>query len=115
MSKLGEFSERVLDLAGQAGDGLQGVGDKAGKLLQTSAAIGVARVGAKTATQFVRRNPAVAIAVGVGLGLLAVAAVYRHHKRRQLEAPIEGEARRITPARAPARRIARKKVIASEE
>lgn len=98
MSKLGELSERALDLVEQAGGKLKLGGDAAGKLLQTGAALGVVRTGAKAATGFVRRNPVVAVAAGVGVGLLAFAA-YRRRKRAQMEGSTEGPHRRIDPRR----------------
>ena len=98
MSKLGELSERALDLVEQAGGKLKLGGDAAGKLLQTGAALGVVRTGAKVATGFVRRNPVVAVAAGVGIGLLAFAA-YRRRKRAQMLGSTEGPHRRIDPRR----------------
>jgi len=94
MSRLGELSDRALDLVEQAGEKLKLGGDAAGKLLQTGAAVGVMRSGAKVATGFVRRNPVVAVAAGVGVGLLALAA-YRRRKRAQMLGSTEGPHRRI--------------------
>ena len=98
MSRLGELSDRALDLVEQAGEKLKLGGDAAGKLLQTSAALGVMRAGGKVATGFVRRNPVVAVAAGVGIGLLALAA-YRRRKRAQMLGSTEGRPRRIDARR----------------
>ena len=66
----------------------------ADKLLQTGAALGVAKTGGKLAVNFVRRNPAVAVATGIGVGLLALVA-YRKRKQDQANGPIEGKSRRV--------------------
>ncbi|MFT3755453.1 MAG: hypothetical protein QM769_05820 [Pseudoxanthomonas sp.] len=110
MSKLGEFSERALVLIEQAGEKLQIGGDKAGNLIKTGAALGVARTGAKTAVAFAKRNPAVAITAGIGVGLLALAA-YRRRKRAQMLGSTEGTPRRIDARRVegtgkPSRKLA---------
>lgn len=102
MSKLTIITDRALELVNQAGSGImsassnlkQSVIPEASKLLQTGAALGVAKTGAKTAVKFVRRNPVIAVAAGVGVGLLAYAA-YRKKKRDAANAPLEGKSRRI--------------------
>ena len=98
MSKLGELSDRALELVEQAGEKLKLGSDAAGNLLKTGAALGVMRTSAKAATGFARRNPVVAIAAGVGVGLLALAA-YRKRKRAQMLGSTEGTPRRIDPRR----------------
>ena len=98
MSKLGELSDRALDLVEQAGEKLKLGGDAAGKLLQAGATLGVVRTGARAATGFVRRNPVVAVAAGVGVGLLALAA-YRRRKRAQMLGSTEVKPRRIDARR----------------
>lgn len=101
MSKLTIITDRALELVNQAGSGILHAGSnlknavpEAGKLLQTGAALGVAKTGAKTVVRFAKRNPVVAIAAGVGVGLLAYAA-YRKKKRDAANAPIEGRSRRV--------------------
>ncbi|GGD50114.1 hypothetical protein [Pseudoxanthomonas indica] len=101
MSKLTIITDRALDLVNQAGSGIVNAGQslkhavpEAGKLLQTGAALGVAKTGARTAMTFVRRNPVVAVAAAAGVGLLAFAA-YRKRKRDAANAPVEGKSRRI--------------------
>lgn len=101
MSKLTIITDRALELVNQAGSNIRHAGSSlkhavpnAGDLLQTGAAIGVAKTGAKTAMKFVRRNPVVAVAAAAGVGLLAYAA-YRKRKRDAANAPIEGKARRV--------------------
>jgi ElaB/YqjD/DUF883 family membrane-anchored ribosome-binding protein len=94
MSKLTVITDRALALASQAGSSLKHAVPSADKLLQTGAALGIAKTGGKVALGFVRRNPAVAIATAAGVGLLAFAA-YRKRKRDEAGAPIEGKSRRI--------------------
>ena len=98
MSRLGEFSDRALELVEKAGEKLQLGGDKAGNLLKAGAVVGVARTGAKAAVTFARRNPAVAIAAGVGIGVLAFAA-YRKRKRAQMQGSTDGWPRRVDARR----------------
>jgi hypothetical protein len=62
MSKLTIITDRALELASQAGTSLKHAVPSADKLLQTGAALGVAKTGGKLAVNFVRRNPAVATA-----------------------------------------------------
>ena len=94
MSKLTTITDRALELASHAGTSLKHAVPSADKLLQTGAALGVAKTGGRLAVGFVRRNPAVAVATGIGVGLLALVA-YRKRKREQANAPIEGKSRRI--------------------
>ncbi|GAB2511195.1 hypothetical protein GCM10027084_27950 [Pseudoxanthomonas sangjuensis] len=98
MSRFGEFSDRALELAERAGGKLQISGSQAGKLLQTGAALGVARTGAKAAAKFVRRNPVVAVAAAAGIGVLAFAA-YRKRKRAQMQGSTEGWPKRVDARR----------------
>ena len=65
MSKLTTITDRALELASQAGTSLKHAVPSADKLLQTGAALGVAKTGGKLAVNFVRRNPAVAVARAV--------------------------------------------------
>jgi uncharacterized membrane protein YebE (DUF533 family) len=87
MSKLSNITdtalERVLELAGHAGDGLKQGGNSAADWLKTGAAIGALKTGGKVATKVVRRNPGAAVAVAaLGLGVLGYAA-YRRRKNAQ--------------------------------
>jgi len=95
MNTLTHLTDRAMLLANQAGSSLKDtVIPSAQKLLQTGAALGVAKTGVKVARGFIRRNPAVAVAAVAGAGLLAYAA-YRKRKRDEENAPIEGSARRV--------------------
>lgn len=117
--------ERVLDLAGTAGDSLKYAANSAGaglrnagnslhrhatpgaaEWLKTGAALGAVKTGGRVATKLVRRNPTVAVAAAVaGIGLLGYA-VYRKHKRDQ--AALDGDAQRVDHrGNAQARRAAR--------
>ena len=94
MSKLTTITDRAMELASQAGTSLKHAVPSADKLLQTGAALGVAKTGGKLAVNFVRRNPAVAVATGIGVGLLALVA-YRKRKQGQATGAIEGKSRRV--------------------
>jgi hypothetical protein len=98
MSKFTTITDRALDLAGQAGSNLKHLVPSADKLLQTGAALGVVKTGAKVARGFVRRNPVAAVAAGVGVGLLAFVAYYK--RRNDANAPIEGKAKRVEARKA---------------
>jgi hypothetical protein len=106
MSKLGEISDRALELVETAGEKLHLRRAQADGLLKTGVALGAARTGAKVAVGFVRRNPAVAIAAGIGVGLLALAA-YRKRKRAQMEGSTEGKPRRVHARRVGGNEAAR--------
>ena len=121
MSKLTIISDRALELAGQAGAGLRSAGSGlrdagigAEQWIRTGAALGAAKAGFNVARGTVRRHPvAVAAAAAVvGAGVLAWV-LYRRKRERELQQPIEGQARRVsgdangtTAARAPRRRRA---------
>lgn len=114
MSRFGEFSDRALELAEKAGEKLQISGSQAGKLLQTGAALGVARTGAKAAAKFVRRNPVVAVAAAAGIGVLAFAA-YRKRKRAQMQGSTDGWPRRVDARRVDGAGSKSRKPMAVEE
>lgn len=99
--------DRALELASQVGEGIKSrVPDRALKWVETGAAIGVVKTGAKAATKFVRRNPAVAVAAIAGAGLLWYAA---HRRAKQAEdGAIEGQSRRIEAKRGRANGTSRK-------
>lgn len=95
MSKFDKTQDRAMELIGDIGDGLRKrVPDKAMQWIETGAAIGAVKTGAKVATKFVRRNPVLAGAAVVGAGLLWYAARQRR-KQGALEMPIEGRATRV--------------------
>lgn len=76
--------DRVLELAGQAGDGLKSGSESAATWLKTGAAIGALKSGSRMATRAARRHPGAAIALAaVGVGVLGYAA-YRKRKQAQL-------------------------------
>lgn len=94
MSKLDKAQDRALELIGEIGDGLRKrVPDKALQLIETGAALGAVKTGAKVAGRFVRRNPVLATAALAGVGLLWYAA--RRRAKQAENGPIEGSATRI--------------------
>ncbi len=107
MSKLDKAQDRALELIGEIGDGLRKrVPDKAMQLIETGAAIGAVKTGARVATKFVRRNPVLAGAAVVGAGLLWYAA---HRRAKQVEnGPIEGTATRVDAKKGNGKSRARK-------
>lgn len=94
MGKFDTTQDRALELIGEIGDGLRKrVPGKAMQWIETGAAIGAVRTGAKVASGFVRRNPLLAGAAVVGAGLLWYAA--RHRAKQAENGPIEGTATRV--------------------
>jgi hypothetical protein len=90
--------DRALELASQVGEGIKAnIPDRALKWAETGAAIGAVRTGAKVATKFVRRNPAVAVAAIAGAGLLWYAA--RRRAKQAENGAIEGQSRRVEAKR----------------
>jgi uncharacterized membrane protein YebE (DUF533 family) len=98
MSRLTIITDRALELASQAGSSFKHMVPSTDKLLQTGAALGAVKTGAKVARGFVRRNPVIAIAAAAGVGLLAYAA-YRKRKHDEAHAPIEGKSKRVEARR----------------
>ena len=98
MSRLTIITDRAIELASQAGSSFKQMVPGTDKLLQTGAALGAVKTGAKVAGGFVRRNPVIAIAAAAGVGLLAYAA-YRKRKHDEAHAPIEGKSRRVEARR----------------
>ena len=100
MSKLSHLTDsaldRVLELAGQAGDSLKNGSSGAAGWLKTGAAVGALKTGGRMATRVARRNPGTAVALAaVGVGLLGYAA-YRKRKQAQLAtAPVDGQSRHV--------------------
>jgi len=89
---------RALELATQVGEGIKShVPDRALKWMETGAALGAARTGARMATKIVRRNPAVAIVAVAGAGLLWYAA--RRRAKQAEDGTIEGQSRRVEAKR----------------
>lgn len=94
MSRLQSLSGRALEIAGNVGDTLRNsVPDRAMKWIETGAALGALKTGGRTATKFVRRNPAITVALAAGAGLLLYA-VRRQQKKRH-DGAIEGRSTRI--------------------
>ena len=88
--------DRALDLLADVGDGLRRkLPDKAVQWIETGAALGALRAGAKVAGGVVRRNPLLVGAAVAGAGLLWYAA--RQRARRQ--AALEGQARQVRALR----------------
>lgn len=94
MSKLGNAQDRALALIGEIGNGLRkAVPGKAMQWVETGAALGAVRTGARVATKLVRRNPVLATAAIAGAGLLWYAA--RRQAKQAENGPIEGTATRV--------------------
>ncbi len=75
MNTFERIPERALELASRVGGGLRdAVPDQAIKWVETGAALGAAKSGARVATRLVRRNPVIAVAAVAGAGLLWYAA-----------------------------------------
>ncbi|GAA5001977.1 hypothetical protein GCM10025793_06550 [Lysobacter lycopersici] len=101
MSTIERLPDRALELATQVGEGIKSrVPDRALKWVETGAAIGVVKTGAKVATRFVRRNPVVAVAAVAGAGLLWYAARRRAKQAEGELGAIDGESKRIEAKRA---------------
>lgn len=99
MSLIERLPDRALELATQVGEGIKAkVPERAMKWVETGAAIGAVRTGAKVATKFVRRNPVVAVAAVAGAGLLWYAA--RRRAKQAENGVIEGQSRRVEARRA---------------
>lgn len=94
MNKLGNAQDRALELISEIGNGIRkAVPGKAMQWVETGAAIGAVKTGARVATTLARRNPVLATAAIAGAGLLWYAA---RRKAKQAESgPIEGTATRV--------------------
>ena len=91
--------DRALDLLADVGDGLRRkLPDKAVQWIETGAALGALRAGAKVAGGVVRRNPLLVGAAVAGAGLLWYAARQRA-KKQAAGQPIEGSATRVEAKR----------------
>ena len=98
MSTIERLPGRALELATHVGEGIKSrVPDRALKWVETGAAIGAVKTGAKVATKFVRRNPAIAVAAVAGAGLLWYVA--RQRARQAEEGTVDGQSRRIDAKR----------------
>jgi hypothetical protein len=98
MNSIEHLPDRALQLATQLGEGIKArVPDRALKWVETGAALGAMKTGARVATKFVRRNPAVAVAAVAGAGLLWCAA--RRRAQQVEEGAIEGQSRRVAAKR----------------
>jgi hypothetical protein len=98
MSLTERLPDRALELASQVGEGIRSrVPDRALKWVETGAALGAAKAGAKAATKFVRRNPAIAVAAVAGAGLLWYVA--RRRAKQAEDGAIDGQSRRVEARR----------------
>lgn len=106
MSRFDRLPDRALGLANDVGDRIRhampsNVGDRvrralpsrAGGLLEAGVALGAMKTAGRTATVFVRRNPAIAVAALAGAGLLWYAAHRRAQKAER--GLLEGRSRRV--------------------
>jgi hypothetical protein len=94
MNKLGNAQDRALELIGEIGNGLRkAMPGKAMQWVETGAAIGAVKTGARVATTLARRNPLLATAAIAGAGLLWYAA--RRKAKQAASGPIEGTATRV--------------------
>lgn len=94
MSKIGYAQDRALELIGELGDGLRkAVPGKAMQWMETGAALGAVKTGARVATKLARRNPVLAGAALAGAGLLWYAA--RRRAKQAENGPIDGTATRV--------------------
>ena len=115
MGKFDTTQDRALELIGEIGDGLRKrVPDKAMQLIETGAALGAVKTGAKVAAKFVRRNPVLAGAAIVGAGLLWFAARQRA-KKQAAGQPIEGTATRVEAKRGNGSTRTRRKPAAAQQ
>ena len=98
MSTIERLPGRALELATQVGEGIKSrVPDRALQWVETGAAIGAVKTGAKVATKFVRRNPAIAVAAIAGAGLLWYVA--RRRAKQAEDGAIDGQSRRVEARR----------------
>jgi hypothetical protein len=103
MNNFQKLPERAMELATRVGDGIKDrVPDRAIQWVETGAALGVVKTGARVATRVVRRNPVIFAAAVAGAGLLWYAARRRARKGALLgldsasdPAPLEGRSTRV--------------------
>lgn len=97
MGKLDQAQDRAMELIDEIGSGLRRkVPERAVKWIETGAAIGAVKTGARVATRFARRNPVLATALVVGTGVLLLAARHQARKRAGAQA-LEGSTSRYVP------------------
>lgn len=110
MSRMSNITDRALELAEQASAGLRhasanlrDAGVDAEQWIKTGAALGAAKAGLGYARTTVRRHPVAVVtaAAVVGAGVLAYV-LYRKGRKRQQQALIEGQARRVSSDEADA-------------
>ena len=93
--KAAGFASTVGNRASHLGGGLKNqLPDAAMKWLETGAAIAAAKTGAKVATKFVRRHPALIAAAAVGVGV-AWYAQRRYARKKAEQAVMEGHWRHL--------------------
>ena len=115
MTRLDSISDKVMDLVGHVGDSIRdGMPTRAGTLLQTGAALGMAKTGTRAAGYFVRRHPAWLVATVVGAGA-AWYAVHRYRKKQAAGQTIDGQARKVESRRPAAKATSRTQRKASTE
>lgn len=107
MSRLDSIPGKMMDLVGHVGDSIRdSMPTRAGTLLQTGAALGMAKTGTRVAGHFLRRNPALVVATVIGAGA-AWYAVHRYRNKQAAGETIDGKARRIEPRRNPQKSTSR--------
>ena len=99
---------RMMEFVDHVGDSIRDhMPSRAGALLQTGAALGMARTGTHVAGHFIRRHPAAILAAVAGAGV-AWYVVHRYRKKQQAGLSIDGKSRRLEPQ-------SRKRRTSSEE
>ncbi|HSR64964.1 MAG TPA: hypothetical protein VLM17_05090 [Xanthomonadaceae bacterium] len=106
MSRLNQWNDQALRLAGQVGDTIKdAMPDRALRWVETGAALGALKTGSRTAGKFVRRHPVALAAAAAGAGLLWY--TMRQRAKRKADGAshdegeaIEGRARRVEARRA---------------
>lgn len=109
MSRFDSITGRALEIAGNVGDGFKSripgltksIPDRAIQWVQTGAALGALKTGAKVATTVARRNPAIALASVAGAGLAYF--LVRRHQKKAAQGAIEGKATRIEASKGAGR------------
>jgi|GEM_PF-1323606 len=95
MSRLESIPGRMMDLVDHVGGSIRDhMPSRAGTLLQTGAALGMARTGTHVAGHFLRRHPGAILAAVAGAGV-AWYVVHRYRKKQQAGLSIDGQSRRV--------------------
>lgn len=96
------MGDRMLDLAGGAGEALRRIGPKVQGVVGTGAGLGIAKTAGRIGLKVARRNPVIAAATVAGAGLLWYAAKKRAKRAEEESSTIEGSAQRVDARRADA-------------